>query len=269
MPKYEIRPFSDNYFTGEDSVFGSCIPSDETWDIGILVDSVLEMQQIIFGLSAYYRTLPKGIFSTILYPGIVPSDPLPDAVGVSLELKSPHLFVAGHHLGYSVGFKDSEEDGRVRKYLLSDNIRNVVEQGFLNHREPSLIRPKIFTQVHAQHTGQQAEWVAEQVLREGVEAVVFMAASGHITRAFLTQLMAFKKTGIQIPIIPVLHAINPCVEIVPNMSQNPTEDIGNVFTQAEFSLSEWYKILTYTNDVAGLAMLKEYCQWLAEHKLFK
>ena len=269
MP-YEIRPFSDSYFTGKNSVFGSQIPSDVAREkIGSLFDSVLKIQQIIFGLSNYYRRLPEGKFSTILYPGIVPSDPLRDAVKVSLELESPHLFVAGHHLGYPVGFKDSTEEGRVRQYLLLENISSILDTEYSSQAKPSLIKPKIYTQVHAEHTGQQAEWVAKQVRDSEAEAVVIMAASGHIPRALLTQLMAFAKIGVKIPIIPVPHAINPCTKTVPNMSQVSAEDEGNAFTQAEFSLSEWFKILTYTEHVASLAMLEEYCEWLAEHEFFK
>ncbi|KXJ99776.1 MAG: hypothetical protein UZ19_OD1000274 [Parcubacteria bacterium OLB19] len=269
MPKYEVKRFSESYLTGDKSVFGPQLSSGVAEEIGNLVDDVLEIQQIVFGLSTLYRNLPKGKFSTILYPGIIPFDPLPDAINVSFELESPNLFVAGHHLGYPVGFNDSEVDGRTRKYLSLDNIKDVLNQYLLARRGPGFLNPKVFTQVHAQHTGQQAEWVAQQVQASEAEAVVIMATSGHITRAFLTQLMAFAKIGVEVPIIPVPHAINPCSRIVPNMSQNHVEDEDNAFTQAEFSLSEWYKILNYTNDVAGLAILKKYCQWLAEYGSFR
>ena len=264
MAKYNIPSFKETYF-GDGGIYSSKIQSGFASEIGEKIDIVLKIQSIVFALSNFYRTLPKGEFSTILYQGIVPSDPLPDAINVALALESPYLVIIGYHLGFPAGFQDRSHEGRMRSYLDLDRVQRVLNDRSVGDSS----KPRLIIEPHAEHTLWQADWVAKQVEDNNISSAVVMAAPGHLPRVFMTHLMSLHKIGIKIPIIPVSHAINPCLPIVPNMSQNPDEDRDNAFTQAQFSLSEPHKILTYTKDVESLDMLEDYCEWLSVHELLR
>ncbi len=226
------------------------------------IDFLARLQQAVFGLSSLYRVLPKGKFSTVLFPGLIPRYPLSDAVEVVKSLQSPYFLLAGHHLGYLKGYKDSLEDGRMRNELDEGAISKIL-------RDSHLPDQKFFTQIHAEHTGQQADWVAQQVVDNGVEAVVLMVASGHMPRAFATLLMSFEKKDHWVPIIPVAHAVNPFIYLTPNMSQDTTKDKGGAYSQSDFVQSELAKVLKYKTDVAQSELLARYAEWLAMHPLLE
>lgn len=226
------------------------------------IDFLVRLQQVVFGLSSLYRVLPKEKFSTVLFPGLIPRYPLSDGVEVLNFLQSPYFLVAGHHLGYLQGYKDLPEDGRMKNELDEGAILKIL-------RDSHLPDQKFFTQIHAEHTGQQADWVAQQVVDNGVEAVVLMAASGHMPRAFATLLMSFEKKDHWIPIIPVAHAVNPFAYLTPNMSQDKTEDEGRDYPQFTFIQSELAKVLKYKKDVAQSDLLTDYAEWLATHPLLQ
>lgn len=227
---------------------------------GADVDFITQLSQTVFGLSSLYRKLPKNVFSTVLFPGIIPRYPLSDAVEVVKFLQSPYFLTAGHHLGYDIGFKNSDVDGRMKSELDRGAISEILIESHLPDQ-------RFFTQVHAEHTGQQADWVAEMTKKNGINALVLMAASGHIMRAFATLVRSLDKINHWVPVIPVSHAINPLVYLTPNMNQDSEDDDGTDFSQYDFCLGEVPKILRYKDDVMQSKLLVPYCEWLATHPL--
>ena len=230
--------------------------------MGQNIDFLVRLQQAVFGLSSLLRVLPKEKFSTVLFPGLIPRCPLSDSIEVLKFLRSPYFLLAGHHLGYSQGYQDLPEDGRMRNELDEGAISKIL-------RDSHLPDQKFFTQIHAEHTGQQADWVAKQIVENDIEAIVLVVASGHMPRAFATLLMSFEKKDHWVPIIPVAHAVNPFAYLTPNMSQDTTEDKGGDYSQFNFVQSELAKVLRYEKDVAQSGLLNSYADWLATHPLLQ
>jgi hypothetical protein len=260
MPKFNITPYSD-IFRDESIHLNGMKVAEE-------IDSLQKWVIGVAGLASLYRLLPKSKVSTVLYPGLIPEHPLPEAISIAKELDSPWFLCAGHHLGYPQGFKDSPVEGRSRKYLSEESVRDNFTEIHYSGRD------RFVTQIHAQHTGQQAEWVVDQVIEKDIQAIVIMAAIGHLfPRAYCTQLMALEKRGLRIPVIPVPHAINPFVQMIPDMSQDPAEDTDNHFSQIEFHLGEHKRMLDYSQktpaDVTPIELLQDYGEWLSKHEIFE
>ncbi|MEZ4103672.1 MAG: hypothetical protein R3B60_00070 [Candidatus Paceibacterota bacterium] len=256
---YVVVPYKDSIF-GPDGKFTKLIGDQTVADqIGREIDYLQKLTMAVSGLASLYRPAPQGCISTVLYPGIIPEDPLSDAIDLVYELESPHFLVAGHHLAYSGS--DGGYKGRTRAYYSVDKIGNAIAAADLSGAT------QFFTQVHARHTGEQAKWVTDMVVEHNIEAIALMAAPGHLfPRAFCTQLKAFIKRGVKIPIIPVPHAISPFKELMMISCQDSSKDC--LISQVDFHTSEFAKVLAYTDDVASLEEVRDYCLWLAEHEFF-
>lgn len=122
---------------------------------------------------------------------------------------------------------------------------------------------KIYSQANADNTPQQAAWVADMVEQLGLEALAIRAHPFHGARAFLTQLATFKKRGLdrKVVLLPWWRPFNPFAQR-PLTEPWPEE----VWSDAELIPGEAKRIHDYSakGDVASLADLKEYVDWLAK-----
>lgn len=244
--KYKITPYSR-------TLPDSCVDLMSGRNIGDEITKIIQWNFVVMELSSLFRNLPKGQFSLLQYPTITPLDPLPEVVSLVKEIESPRLIVAGHHLA----------KGRLHQYYSKKGICERFND--LNLGERLLI------QGHANNTAEQAVWVADQVLEYDIKAIVLITASWHLARAFSTQLMAFVKNGIEIPIIPIPHATN--FKGITNFNENHEEDEGNIVSQEDLHLGEAVRLLEYSNkevpDVASIEMIQEYASWLSKCPYFK
>jgi hypothetical protein len=115
------------------------------------------------------------------------------------------------------------------------------------------------TQVEADNTPHQANWLADQVEDTGVESLALYVSPYHLVRAFCTTLATFKRRGIEIPMVPVPVRVHPDTKV-------PEADADAV---AMF-YGEAKRIAAYQpkGDVATLEQLREYLSWARRQPLF-
>jgi hypothetical protein len=119
----------------------------------------------------------------------------------------------------------------------------------------------VHTQVDADHTKHQAEWLTAQVDEHDVESMALYVSPYHILRAFRTVLKTREKTGApRIPIIPMPVAVSPDIAI-PETAVNPAMDPKDGWGMVAGELD---RITTYAakGDVATQAETQEYVSWL-------
>ncbi|WP_433281866.1 hypothetical protein [Micromonospora sp. CA-244673] len=108
----------------------------------------------------------------------------------------------------------------------------------------------------APNTGLQAAWIADEVRARGITSLALAVSPYHLTRAYLTVLKAFARSGTRLPIIPLPVAIPP---------DTPVPETGA--TAYELVPGEVKRILTYVGNgwLATAAELQEYLRWLWSH----
>jgi hypothetical protein len=113
------------------------------------------------------------------------------------------------------------------------------------------------TQVYADHTKAQAEWLVEQVKKHDVSFMTLCVPPYHAVRAYLTVLRAMNLAGVRIQIFPNPTPIKPSY-VVPETGADAMS----------MSAGEYPRIGKYqaTGDVATLSELKEYLDWLWDQK---
>jgi hypothetical protein len=110
------------------------------------------------------------------------------------------------------------------------------------------------TQVAAEHTRDQAEWLIKRVKELHITSMALFVSHWHLSRAYSTLIKTMLKDGdVHIPIFPIAVA-SPPHTIVPELGK----------TVVELSPGEAERIQKYqeTGDVATLAELETYLTWL-------
>jgi hypothetical protein len=112
-----------------------------------------------------------------------------------------------------------------------------------------------YSQVHAKHTGSQAEWFVRMAQELDLEVVALFAPAFHLPRAYLTTVKALCKAGIEHQVLLLPRAL-PMSPVAVLRMLPPFED--GVYTQMALVRGEAHKILAYTDDVATLGELEQY-----------
>jgi hypothetical protein len=117
----------------------------------------------------------------------------------------------------------------------------------------------VHTQLDAQNTPAQAEWLADKTRKLGIGSVALVAPPYHLLRAYLTTLKVFERKDVgPVPIIPIPVAVAPDT-IIPETGK----------TAWEMETGEEARIQAYTakGDLATPDEFKDYLKWLAGHSI--
>ena len=117
----------------------------------------------------------------------------------------------------------------------------------------------VVTQGHAEHTREQAEWLAQKVRELDLQSIALFAPAYHLLRAYLTVLKTFLKEGILIPIFPVPNSVSPFTGI-PEFDGSAT---GLDMLPGEFKRIHAYQ---EKGDVADFGEFREYLRWFWSYK---
>jgi hypothetical protein len=113
----------------------------------------------------------------------------------------------------------------------------------------------ILTQIRAQHTKDQADWVAGQLKEKRVTTAALSVSPFHIIRAYLTVLASLYALNLeeQVVLIPAPVRVNPS-QVIPETGADAWD----------MCPAEWPRIANYQKkgDVASLKQLKQYLGWL-------
>jgi uncharacterized SAM-binding protein YcdF (DUF218 family) len=105
------------------------------------------------------------------------------------------------------------EDSRIGHLMIAGHTqteREYVAFDVDKLRAYGLKRDSVDIQVHAWHTGEQAEWVVDRTLATGIKSLVLAVSDYHLPRAYLTILKAFLRREVQpIPMIPYPIPVSP------------------------------------------------------------
>lgn len=199
--------------------------------------AVTELSRFLPIVRGYMEVTP------LIYPGVYDTDTdklfMAGVEDWSDFSKTPYMLVAGHHA----------EAGN-RPKLAEDCLQRMLDDSV-----------KVYSQVSADITPHQAEWVSDKVEELGLTAVALRAHPFHGARAYLTQLATFTKRGLdrRVVLLPWWRPFNPFGK---RALTAPWSD--EVWSDATLVPGEAKRIYDYSakGDVATLEELSEYCDWL-------
>lgn len=117
------------------------------------------------------------------------------------------------------------------------------------------------TQLHADHTKHQAQWLAEQIQAKGIRSMRLYLPAYHLLRAWRTVIkqVVFTK-GIRIPILPVPLTVSPFALI-------PEYQPEQSFSKWDMIPGELERIRRYETkgDIATYDETLQYIEWLWEN----
>jgi hypothetical protein len=212
-----------------------------------VVDDSLEGKSLydVSTMAMMTYSLPRPVEkagSIVVYPGMGEPSRVADAV-LNWEKSDAarHLLVAGV---YDV--EDTFEKLTVQR--LSEEPYNL-------RREDGVV-----IQESANHTKDQAEWVARQVVEKKLASVALFAPAYHLLRAYATTVKSLKDAGVQIPLIPMPVRTSPS-----------TQSSETGMDMWEMSPGEIQRIIKYQDkgDVATLTELKDYVNWSWDQPIYK
>lgn len=181
----------------------------------------------------------------LLYPGLFETDTdqtIPDWLKAwgSLE-RTPCVLVAGQHA-------EAGNRSKLRTSRLQDRFS--LDLGSV----------PIFSQVDADNTPQQANWVAEMVKHHDIRAIALWTHASHLPRAYLTQLKALIKHDLdqRVALLPWKRPANP---FAVRQLTGPWDDARPDITLVP---GEVTRIREYSEkgDVATFPELMSYCERL-------
>ena len=150
------------------------------------------------------------------------------------DARFSHLFVAG-----------TNANEKLQPQLTLDRLQ----------QEPYLLRrlEGVFTQVEAEHTRAQTDWLVEQLQSQDVESLVVCVSHWHMTRAYMTLIKSMQFAGIRIPVIPYVIATSP-EQIIPEVGQSVQS----------LSAGEAMRIIKYSaiGQISSPEELADYLRWL-------
>lgn len=119
----------------------------------------------------------------------------------------------------------------------------------------------LFTQLHAEHTKHQAEWLAGQILEHGIRSLCLYLPAYHMLRAWRTVIKQVVFTqGIQIPILPVPLTVSPFALIPEYESEESVSKVDMISGELER-----IRLYEAKGDVATFDETLQYLEWLWEN----
>lgn len=111
----------------------------------------------------------------------------------------------------------------------------------------------VVTQVEAEHTRAQTDWLVEQLVANNVKNLVLCVSHWHITRAYMTLLKSMLNKDYVIPVIPFVIGTSPS-QIIPEINE----------TVQNMSAGEAKRIVKYSSigQIASSEELSNYLNWL-------
>jgi len=204
------------------------VEADEAAEIGA-------MTMMLYGLPR-----PEEVDAVTVYPGL--GEHWRVEQGIAAWERTPsarHLVIAGTH-----------PDERTQIPLTMDAL---VSDPFNLRRTDGVV-----TQVAAQNTPDQANWVAERIKELDIRTMSLHVSPYHLLRAFCTTIKTFEKHDLRIPIIPMPVRMSPDT-IIPEVGVRPVEMFNG----------EVKRIKTYQakGDVATLPELEDYIDWMMKQPI--
>jgi hypothetical protein len=170
----------------------------------------------------------------VVWPGLEHRSPVRQAVELWKARSDQDLIIAGYH-----------EPEVAERELSTEALRSTfgLPEGEYLH-----------SQVHARHSKDQAEWVADRVQDIGAESITLFAPAFHIVRAYITQLESFRRRGLEVCMVPMPTPIPPGrkVELAPHQEQ------------WDLVAGEVARIQAYQEkgDAVTFLQLREYIDWM-------
>lgn len=190
-------------------------------------------------------TLPRPIAKVdaiVVYPGMGEASRVMEAVS-SWERST----VARHFLIAGV-------------YDIEDTFEKITIESLSG--EPYNLKKKngVVIQETANHTKDQADWVAKQTVEKKFASIALFAPAYHLLRAYATTLKSLQTVNETIPIIPM-----------PIQSSPNTRSSETGMDMWEMSPAELQRITRYQGkgDVSMLTELKDYINWSWEQSIYR
>lgn len=111
----------------------------------------------------------------------------------------------------------------------------------------------VITQVSAENTGDQADWLMQQIIEHQIGSLALFVSHWHLPRAYSVVLRSMREHNIRIPIFPVAVPSSPKA-IVPETGETVV-----VMSAGEAERIKKYQKLGY---VVSLQELADYLDWL-------
>lgn len=188
----------------------------------------------------------------VAWPGIVLERATTQAIKVYNAGNGRHLLVAGYHV------PEVAED----RFTL-DGLTGL-----------GMVRTDgVHTQVHANHAGQQANWVAEKVKWLGIKNFALYVPAFHLPRAMLTIIESLRRLDLLIPIIPVptvMSPFEPCV-LDSKTGERNLSQMDVIHGEVNLRMMKYQRPNDNgtPGDVLTTPLWEDYLQWLYEQPLLK
>jgi uncharacterized SAM-binding protein YcdF (DUF218 family) len=189
------------------------------------VSDIVTMMGMVYSLPR----VPQVVDGIVLIPGFHESWCLEEGVRAFEGSRARSLLVAGDGIDQPLITLDE-----LKRHGLTREHGVTIQQGAL-------------------HTRHQADWVVDEVTSKQLKSVAVVASPSHLLRAYLTILKVVLESESLIALIPVPVRVSPETVI--------SRTGGTVW---DLMPSEVERISAYQvkGDVATLAQLQEYLQWL-------
>jgi len=200
-------------------------------------DEIVAMALMLYSLPR----LQDKVDALVTIPGLGEPKRFSEAIGDwEKHQKVGHLLIAGHNTREQTSKPVSPESLQQPPYSLK-RTENVI------------------IKLHAEHTGEQAEWTAQQIQCLSLESIALYAPAYHLLRAYLTFLQAIVFKGhCWIPIIPVPIINSPSV-IIPEFK-------ATAWAMVPGEVQRIHKYME-KGDVASYKDFQTYIYWLWEQPL--
>ena len=152
----------------------------------------------------------------------------------------------------------------MKHLIVSGTNKNEVEQPQLTlerlQQQPFMLERKedVLTQVSAEHTRLQTDWIIDQMLAHKVRSLALFVSHWHMPRAYRTLLKSMLNADLKLPIVPVTVGSSPRSE-VPEYHK----------TVESLSAGEAIRIAKYQEigEISSYDELMDYLEWLWNQNL--
>jgi hypothetical protein len=132
-------------------------------------------------------------------------------------------------------------------------------------------RSGVFSQGRAKHAGDQAQWIAGQVVELDLKSLALFVPAFHMTRVYLTTLEALRRVGKRIPIIPMPVPLSPFEKSVMNFDTGELSfcQMDVIHGEADPRMENYQKEKGDGShgDVATISEFEEYLAWLYQQPI--
>lgn len=196
----------------------------------------------VMAMMAY--SLPRNIDrvdAMAVYPGMGEIERVTDVVGDwNRSISARHLFVGGVYEAEDTFDRLTEERLKESTYGLRRTDGVVIQQ-------------------KANHTKEQADWIAAEVKARDIASLALYAPAYHLLRAYATTVKSMDNADVRIPIIPMPTRVSP---------DSVSAETG--MNTWEMAPAEMERIAKYQEkgDVATKEELQDYINWSWKQPLF-